>query len=286
MRIMASNRNVIISVALTGAGTQKSQNPAVPISPEEIAADVVACARAGAAIAHIHVRDENGAKTMALDRFVRTVELTRKACKEAGVDVLLNLTTSGGSYVDEERLAHLYALKPDMCSFDAGSLNWANSFVFENHPRFLTKLCEAVNELGIKPEVEVFDGGFMGNAAYYVKKGMLKTPVHYQFVLDVPGGLDGTVKNLSFLHDMLPEGSTWSVTGIGKAHMPMMLAGLAMGADGLRVGLEDNIMLNKEKGELATNVQLVERAVRLCRASGRDIATAEEARGILGLGIG
>jgi uncharacterized protein (DUF849 family) len=85
----------------------------------------------------------------------------------------------------------------------------------------------------------------MGNTAYYVKNGMLKTPVHYQFVLDVPGGLDGTVKNLSFLHDMLPQGSTWSVTGIGKAHMPMMLAGLAMGADGLRVGLEDNIMLSK-----------------------------------------
>lgn len=279
---MSSNGNVIISVALTGAGTQKSQNPAVPLSPEEIAADVVACAKAGAAVAHIHVRDENGAKTMGLEHFVKAVELTRDACRKANVDILLNLTTSGGSYDDDERLRHLYALKPDMCSFDAGSLNWGNSFVFENHPRFLAKLCAAVNELNIKPEIEVFDGGFMGNTAYYVKKGMLKTPVHYQFVMDVPGGLDGTVKNLSFLHDMLPEGSTWSVTGIGKSHMPMMLAGLAMGADGLRVGLEDNIMLRK--GVLATNAQLVERATQLCRLSGREIATAAEARDILGIG--
>lgn len=278
---MASDKNVILSVALSGAGTQKSQNPAVPISPEEIAADVVACAKAGAAIAHIHVRDENGAKSMKLEYFVKAVELTREACRKANVDVLLNLTTSGGSYIDDERLAHLYALKPDMCSFDAGSLNWGNHHIFENSPAFLEKLCAAVNELNIKPEVEVFDGGFMGNAAYYVKKGMLRAPLHYQFVLDVPGGLDGTVRNLSFLHDMLPAGSTWSVTGIGKAHMPMMLAGLALGADGIRVGLEDNIMFRK--GVLATNVQLVERAARLCEVSGRGVATAAEAREILGV---
>ena len=278
---MNSSRNVIISVALTGAGTQKSQTPHVPLSPEEIAADVVACAKAGAAIAHIHVRDEQGVKTMALDRFVKTVELTRKACAEAGVDVLLNLTTSGGSYVDHERLDHLYALKPDLCSFDAGSLNWANHHIFENSPAFLEKLCHAVNELNIKPEVEVFDGGFMGNTAYYVKKGLLKAPVHYQFVLGVSGGLDGTVRNLSFLHDMLPEGATWSVTGIGKSHLPMLYAGLAMGADGVRVGLEDNIMFSK--GILATNVQLVERAVQLCQLANRGVATAQEAREILGI---
>ena len=276
-----SNRPVIISVALTGAGTQKAQNPAVPLTAQEIAEDIVACARAGASIAHIHVRDGEGKKTMALDKFVEAVELTRKRCREEGLDVLLNLTTSGGSYVDEERLQHLEALRPELCSFDAGTLNWGNSFVFENHPRFLEKLCHTVKELDIKPEVEVFDGGFLGNTAYYVKKGMLKAPIHYQFVMGVAGGLDGTVKNLSFLHDMLPEGSTWSVTGIGKAHLPMLFAALAMGADGVRVGLEDNILLRK--GVLATNVQLVERAVELCGLAGRGVATAVQAREILGI---
>lgn len=276
-----SNKPVIISVALTGAGTQKAQNPAVPLTAAEIAEDVVACARAGASVAHIHVRDDEGKKTMALEKFRDAVELTRKRCKEENIDILLNLTTSGGSYVDDERLQHLYALRPEMCSFDAGTLNWSNSFVFENHPRFLEKLCKAVNELDIKPEVEVFDGGFIGNTQYYVKKGMLKAPIHYQFVMGVSGGLDGSVRNLSFLHDMLPEGSTWSVTGIGKTHLPMLLAAMAMGADGVRVGLEDNIMYSK--GVLATNPQLVERAAKLCAVAGREVATAAQAREILGI---
>ena len=121
----------------------------------------------------------------------------------------------------------------------------------------------------------------IGNALYYIKKHNIPEPCHFQFVLGVGGGLDGTVRNLSFLKEMLPEGYTWSVTGIGKTHLPMVLAGLAMGADGLRVGLEDNIYMSK--GVPATNVQLVERAVAIAKLAGREIATAQDAREILNI---
>lgn len=283
---MPKSNKLIISCCLSGAATKKEMAPTVPYHPDEIAAEVVRVAKAGAAIVHIHVRDDQGVKSMSLDKFTQAVELTRAACKKENLDVVINLTTSGGSSVDEERLRHLEKLRPEMCSFDAGTLNWSNSFIFENHPRFLEKLCKAVNDYDIKPEIEIFDTGFMGNTAYYIKKHGLKTPTHYQFIMDVPGGVDGTVKNLAFLVDMLPEGSTWSVSGIGRSHLPMLLAALAMGADGVRVGLEDNIMYSvDENGKkiVGTNEQFVRRAVELARIAGRGIATAQEAREILGI---
>lgn len=121
----------------------------------------------------------------------------------------------------------------------------------------------------------------IGNAKYYMKKGVLKAPAHFQFVLGVPGGLEGSIDSVSFMLSKLPEGATWSITGIGKSHLPCLLAGLAAGADGLRVGLEDNIMY--AKGQAATNVQLVERAVKIAELAGREIATAAQAREILGI---
>jgi 3-keto-5-aminohexanoate cleavage enzyme len=283
---MAKSNKLIISCCLSGAATKKEMAPSVPYHPDEIAAEVVRVAKAGAAIVHIHVRDDQGMKSMSLDKFTQAVELTRAACKKENLDVVINLTTSGGSYIDEERIQHLEKLRPEMCSFDAGTLNWSNSFVFENHPRFLEKLCKAVLEYDVKPEIEVFDTGFMGNTAFYIKKHGLKTPTHYQFIMDVPGGIDGTVKNLAFLVDMLPEGSTWSVSGIGKSHLSMLLTALAMGADGVRVGLEDNIMFSVDKNGkkiVGTNEQFVKRAVELAKLSGREIATAQEAREILGI---
>jgi len=274
-------KKLIITAAICGAGTTKEQTPYVPITPDEIAADVVACAKAGAAIAHIHVRDENGKNSMATERFVEVVEKIRKAIADAGLDIVLNLTTSGSAWPEDVRMAHLPVLKPEMCSYDPCSLNWANSYVFLNTPAFLEKLGYLTQELQIKPEVEIFDAGNMGSIQYYLKKGVLKAPLHCQFVLGVPAGMPGNLESLAYLLPKLPEGSTWSITGIGKAHMPMMLAGLAAECDGLRVGLEDNIYL--EKGVLATNEQLVKRAVELGKAAGREIATAQEAREILGL---
>jgi uncharacterized protein (DUF849 family) len=274
-------KKIIITAALCGAGTMKSQTPHVPVTPEEIAADVVAVAKAGAAIAHIHVRDENGKNTMEKKRYVEVIEKVRKAVQEEGIDVVINLTTSGSAFSEEVRVAHLPELLPEMCSYDPGSMNWANSYIFLNSPKFLETLGTISQELGIKPELEIFDGGMIGNVDHYVKKGFLKKPLHYQFVLGVPGGMPGTIESLSYLLPKIQPESTWSITGIGKSHVPMMLAGLAAGCDGLRVGLEDNIYLGKN--ELATNAQLVERAVELSKIAGREIATAEEARQILGL---
>jgi uncharacterized protein (DUF849 family) len=274
-------KKLISTAALVGAGTTRALTPHVPITPDEIVADVIACARAGAAIAHLHVRDENGKNSMDTGIFTEVVGKVRKAVADAGLDVVLNLTTSGSAFSEELRLAHLPILLPEMCSYDPGSMNWANTYVFLNTPKFLEKLGTECTRLEIKPEIEIFDAGMIGNVGYYLKKGFLKQPLHYQFVLDVPGGRPGNLESLAYLLPKLPQDSTWSITGIGKAHVPMMLAGLSAGCDGLRVGLEDNVFM--EKGVYATNAQLVERAVRYGKMVGREIATAEEARQILGL---
>ncbi|HEX9013989.1 MAG TPA: 3-keto-5-aminohexanoate cleavage protein [Anaerolineaceae bacterium] len=274
-------KKLIISAALCGAGTTRAQTPHVPITPDEIAADALACARAGAAIIHLHVRDKDGKNSMETALWQEVVGKVRDALAGAAVDAVLNLTTSGSIWPEELRLGHLPVLEPEMCSYDPGSLNWANSYVFLNPPPFLEKLGALTQELQIKPEIEIFDGGMIGNVEYYLKKGVLKAPLHCQFVLDVPGGMPGNIESLAYLLPKIPAGSTWSITGIGKSHLPMMLAGLAAGADGLRVGLEDNIFM--EKGVLATNPQLVARAVELGKAAGREIATVAEAREILGL---
>jgi uncharacterized protein (DUF849 family) len=291
---MAKTNKVIIQCCLCGAGTKKDQAPTVPYTADEIAEQTVAVAKAGASIVHIHVREDKevdgvlqiGYKSMALPQFAKAVEATREACKAAGVDVIINLTTSGGEYEDVKRIQHLAALRPEMCSFDPNTINWANSYIFENSPRFLNYLAQEVVAQDIKPEFEVFDTGHIDSVMYYVDRWNIPKPPHIQFIMGVGGSMPGTAENLAFFVNKLPAGSTWSVSGIGKTHMPMMLAGLALGCDGLRVGLEDNIMYGKdENGEriTATNLMLVERAVELSKLAGREIATADEAREILGI---
>ena len=274
-------KKIVITAALCGAGTTKGQTEHVPVTPEEIAADAIACAKAGAAVIHFHVRDTAGNNTMETDRFVEVINLAREEAAKANVDYVFNLTTSGSKFPEDMRLAHLPILKPEMCSYDPGTMNWANSYVFLNTPAFLERLGTLSQELVVKPELEIFDGGMMGNVDYYLKKGFLKEPLHYQYVLGVPGGMEGNIDSLSFLLPKMRPGSTWSATGIGRTHMPVMLAALAEGCDGIRVGLEDNIYM--DKGVLATNVSLVERAVKLAEVAGRSIATPAEAREMLGL---
>ena len=277
-------KKLIITAALTGTSTFKSQTPDVPETPEEIAADVVKVVKAGASVVHIHVRDEQGHGTMDTAVFEKTFKLATEALKKEGLDAVINLTTSGaygGTAPLELRLGHLEKLKPEMCSFDANTMNWGCSLVFDNSPDFLEKLAKCTLENDIKPEIEIFDGGGVGNAKYYIEHGLIKAPAHFQFVMDILGGLEGKTRNLQFLVDRLPEGSTWSVTGIGKSHIEMMLAGLALGCDGLRVGLEDNIYY--AKGQKTTNEELVKRAVQLGKLAGREIATAQDAREMLGI---
>lgn len=275
-------KKIIITAALTGTAIFRSMTPYVPQTPAEIAEDAVKAVKAGAAVLHIHVRDKDGLGTMETEQFEKTYTAVKTALDKENLDAIINLTTSGtygGTAPLEQRIGHLKKIKPEMCSFDAGSMNWGCELVFDNNPDFLMKLSETVTALDVKPEFEIFDGGQISNAKYYMEHGFVKSPGHFQFVLGILGGLEGNVRNLQFLVDRLPKDATWSVTGIGKAHVPMMLAGLALGCDGLRVGVEDNLYY--AHGIKATNEQLVHRAAELCRIAGREPATAAEAREIL-----
>lgn len=270
-------KKMIITAALTGAVTPKNLNPHIPLTPKEIADDAYECWKAGAAVVHLHMRDENGFGTMDKERFKETFHLIRKRC-----DVVINLTTSGEipNPSDERRMAHLIELEPEMASFDSGSFNWMPSQIFANSPQFLEKLGAVMLERNIKPEIEVFDSGMLHNALYYIKKGILKTPAHFQFVLGVLGGASGRVEDLLFLKNMLPNNATWSAFGVGKDHLPILYATIALGGH-VRVGLEDNVYYAEDR--LATNVELVSRAARLIREANAEVATPDDARTVLGL---
>ena len=282
MENKALKNKTIITIAPTGAWPKKENNPAVPMTPEEIAEDVYACWKAGAAVAHLHMRDDEGNGTMDKEKFKKTVELIR-AHKDC--DIVLNMTTSGDLHAtDETRQAHLREIKPEMASYDCGSMNWLNSGLFLNTPAFLEELGATMQEYNVKPEIEAFDPGMIANAAYYVKKGVLKTPLHFQFCMGCANGIPGSVKNLVFMKetmDQLCPGSTWSCFGVGHSAMEIMYAAIAMGGH-IRVGMEDNVMF--AKGQLAeSNVQFVERAKNAIELFGRQAATPDEARQILGL---
>ncbi len=266
----------IITCSLTGAVTPKSKCPALPVTPKEIAEDGIRVWKAGASILHIHVRDDNGFGTMDAAKFREAVHILRNEC-----DAILNLTTSGELNVtDERRMEHIIELKPEMATYDAGTLN-AGDGIFENSLDFLEKLGNTMIECGIKPEVEVMDFGMINTAKYFLKKGSLKAPIHWDFVLSYGvSGCPATPKNLCHMLDEIPEGSTWSAFGVGNAHMPILYTTLALGGN-VRVGLEDCIWY--KKGELATNLMLVERAARVIKEYGNDVATTAEAREILGL---
>ena len=271
------SRKVIITVAPTGAWPSKKDNPAVPMTPREIADDVYACWQAGAAVAHLHMRDAEGKGTMSKELFKETVGLIRERC-----DIVLNLTTSGDlNATDETRMAHLIELKPELGSYDCGSMNWMHNSLFLNPPAFLEKLATVMNENGVKPEIEIFDGGMIYNAQYYEKKGFLKAPLHYQFVLGAAGGMGATVENLVFLKGLIPASATWSALGIGKGHLPILYTALALGGH-VRVGMEDNVMYSKNR-LAASNAEFVERTVRIVREMDKEQATPDEARAILGV---
>lgn len=280
---MAGKKKTIITAAVTGAWPKKENNPNVPITPSEIADDVYACWKAGAAIAHLHMRDEDGNGTMNTEKFAETMELIRTRYPEC--DIIINMTTSGDIHADDDiRVAHVKLLKPEMASYDCGSMNWLHSGLFINSPKFLENCGTLFQELGVKPEIEAFDPGMIANAAYYLKKGVLKAPLHFQFCMGCANGITGSAKNLLFMKetmDQLCPGSTWSCFGVGHSAMEILYTAVALGGH-VRVGMEDNVMY--AKGQLAeSNAQFVERAARIIKEFGNDVATPDEAREILGL---
>ncbi len=269
---------LIISVATTGSWPTKAQNPAVPTTETEIAAAAVVCADAGAAIAHIHVRDDAGRVSCDPTRYAQVKALV----EAAGSDVIINMSTGGGAglVTDAARMAPV-TLSPEIASFDCGSLNFGDG-VFINSPAFLTELAAKMCAHGVLHEIECFEPGHVWNAIRLIEDGALTPPFWFQFVLGVRGGSPATIKQLVNMVEMLPAGALWSVCAIGRAQLPINIAAMAMGGH-VRTGLEDNLYYRK--GELARNEQLVARLARIAAEVGRPIATPDEARQMLGLPV-
>jgi 3-keto-5-aminohexanoate cleavage enzyme len=271
---------MIITVGITGSRITRDQTPHIPITPEEIARSGVEAWKAGASILHIHVRDPKtrlGTQDPAI--FKEVVDRLRKE-----TDAILCLTTSGipgRNLLAGERIQPL-ALNPEMVSFDAGSMNMGLN-VFLNPPEFLEALAKATLAQEIKPELEVFEVGMVYTCLRFLERGLLKPPLHFQFVLGVQGGMPATFKSLLHLIEIIPPGSTWSVIGVGASQLPMAVMGMMMEGN-VRVGLEDNIYYSK--GVLAeSNAILVDRVVRIAKEFGREVAGPSEARKILNLPV-
>ncbi len=269
---------LIITAAITGAETTRDMNPNLPITPEEQAREAAECVKAGAAVIHLHVRDEKGVATQSLDRFRASIEAIRKACPK---ETIIQISTGGAvGEPMEKRVAPIVALKPEMASLNIASMNFGDD-IFLNHPRDVRALAGEMQKLGVVPEVEVYDAGDVEAARRLVKKGLLKKPVHYQFVLGVDGGLSGELKNLSFMTGLVDPDDTWAVAGIGRYETPCAVAAVAYGGH-VRVGFEDNVYFHK--GELAkSNAQLVARVARIAGEIGRPVASPAEARRLFGI---
>ena len=268
----------IISVAITGSVPRKKDNPAVPITVDEQVESAHEAYEAGAALVHIHVRDKNENPSSDPKKFSRVKAGIRKHCS----DMIIQFSTGGRGIKKSERSGML-SLKPDMASLATGSVNFPTT-VYENPPDLVHELAETMLRYGIKPEVEVFDMAMLYTAVDMAKAGLLKTPIHVQFVFGLKNALPAKKEILEFqvkqLSNMMPD-ATWTAAGIGKGQLDINKWTLELGGN-CRTGLEDNIRYNKEHLAIS-NAELVSRVSRLCKEHGRRPATAKEAREILSL---
>ncbi len=290
------NNEVIITCAVTGAGDTVGRHSGVPVTPAQVAAAAVEAAKAGAAVAHVHVRDPEtgkGARDPAL--FREAVERIR----DSGTDVVINLTAGmGGDWVPSdddpslpgpgtdmigpaERLAHVEDLKPEICSLDCGTLNFGGgNEIYISTPAYLKAMAEQVKAWGVKPELEVFDLGHIRFARSMIDAGLIEDPPLFQICLGIPWGAGADTATMMAMRDALPDGALWAGFGISRMEMPMVAQAVILGGNA-RVGLEDNLYL--DKGVLASNGQLVERAVEIVERLGARVLTPQEARAKLGL---
>ena len=290
------NFETIITCAVTGGGDTVGKHPGVPVTPEQIANAAIEAAKAGAAIAHIHVRDpETGQGSRDPALFKEVVDRVRSS----DTDVVINLTAGmGGDWVPDadnpampgpgtdmvsplERLAHVEELLPEISSLDCGTLNFGNDHtIYISTPPMLREMASKLKEWGVKPEMEVFELGHLRFAKQMIAEGIIEDPPMFQICLGIPWGADNDVDTMKVMKDQLPAGAMWSGFGISRMQMPMAAAAVAMGGN-VRVGLEDNLYL--DRGVLATNGQLVERAVGIVERMGARVLTPAEARTKLNL---
>lgn len=268
---------LIITAAICGAEVMKEQNPAVPYTVEEIVREAKSAYDAGAAIIHVHVRKDDGTPTQDKERYRECMEAIRKACP----DVIMIPSTGGAVGMTAEERLQPTELMPEMATLDCGTCNFGDE-VFENTMPMMRAFGKRMIENGIKPEYECFEMGHLDTIVRMAQKGEVPgAPMQFNFVLGVPGCTPATVENLAWLVKSIPAGSTWTATGIGRNAFTLAAATIVMGGH-VRVGFEDN--LNISRGVLAkSNGELVEKVVRLAHELGREIATPDEAREILGL---
>ena len=266
---------LIITVAVTGSLPTKRMTPHVPITPQEIVRDGIACEAAGASIIHIHARnpqDESASTDLAV--FAAICRGIREK-----TNLITQISTGGRAGMAYEQRCERLQLKPEMASLTTGSVNFPDS-VYENSPALIEALAADMQKYSIKPEMEIFDVSMISNAIALADKDLVAAPLHFDFVLGLKGALPATVAHLVHLRNTIPPGATWTVAGIGRAQLAMATHAILMGGH-VRVGLEDNIYFRK--GELATNAQLVERIVQLAHILGREVATPNDARQLLNL---
>lgn len=268
---------LIITAAICGAEVTKEHNPAVPYTVEEIASEAYSAYRAGASIIHLHVREDDGTPTQAKERYEACIKAIREKCP----DVIIQPSTGGSVGMSSEERLQPVELKPEMATLDCGTLNFGGDEIFINTENMIKEFGKKMIEENVKPEIEVFDKSMIDTAIRLSKKGFIKKPMHFSFVMGVNGGISGELRDFVFMKGSIPEGSTFSVAGIGRYEFPLAAASIISGGH-VRVGFEDNIYL--EKGVLAkNNGELVEKVVRLAKELGREVASPEEARRILGL---
>jgi 3-keto-5-aminohexanoate cleavage enzyme len=266
---------LIITVALTGAEVTKKDQPALPISPEEIAIAAEQCAKAGASIVHLHARLPDGTPTQDKAVYRDIIAAVRERC-----DLIIQVSTGGAVGMTAQERLDPVSLRPEMATLSMGSVNFGSD-VFMNQPADMEAFAKAMAEQGVKPELEIFDAGMIATATRWIKKGLLPAHPHFDFVLGVPGAMPGTPEALMYLKSQLPDGATWTVAGIGSAQLQLGTLAIVLGGH-VRVGFEDNVYFRK--GELAvSNSQLVQRIADISRLLERPVATPNEARKMLGL---
>jgi len=291
---MAPQKKTILTVAVTGNLTTVQQNPALPCTPEQIANAALESAKIGASVAHLHVRYPDGRPSMELAHYREVVERIR----DKNSELIINLTTGpGGRFVpskDDPRIAgpgtsilhplkrveHIVELKPDIATLDLNTM-WSGSAAVINTPDNVTIMANEINKAGVKPELEVFDSGDIQLAHVLLEQGVIKRPPLFQIVMGVRYGFVSTVETLVYAKSLLPQDAAWAAFAIGRWEFPMLATAWLLGGH-VRVGMEDNVYLSK--GTLTpSNAALCEKAVRILDDIGAELATAKEARQLLGL---
>jgi 3-keto-5-aminohexanoate cleavage enzyme len=265
----------ILTAAIVGAEVTRAQTPYVPISPTEIADEAARCRDAGVAVVHLHVRNPDGTPSQSSELFSRAIEAIRKK-----TDVIVQTSTGGAVGMSIEERAGPLACRPEMATLNCGTLNFGDDVFVNSRPQ-IRDLARRIREAGSMPELECYEIGHIDEALSLVVEGLVSPPLHFQFVLGVPGGIGAREEIIRFMASQIPAGTTWAVAAIGRHQKPMTEAALRLGGHA-RVGLEDNIYLSK--GVLSEgSAPLVTQAAAFARSIGRSVADPVRARAILGL---